>query len=481
MKTDAESVKTAGGADSITCSDPVSCAAAVNCATGVSGEAAASKAEPMSNFRWVVLFLIFVMYTVATADRANIGMAMPYIRKIYPMTNTEAGGIMSLFFLGYVIAMLPGGFLNKTFGVRNVFSFFMILTSAFTGLIGFATSIFMIKVCRLGVGLSEGPLAVGMPTTINNWFPAKEKGFATGTFIAASKFGPLIVPPLCGLFITQLGWEWVFFGFAIPGLFFSLIWYFLIPNKPADSRFVNASEADYIANDTPQPTKKDAKPKRPYKLWWLDKIIRAKKITPIDNSRKLFLSWNMMGSAFGYFFMVAITTTMMSWLPTYLTTVKKFAIMKMAFASAAPFAGAVLGNMVGGWIADNLLAKRRKPMMLVTALSTAFMMYLLINSPADPLQLGILLFLTGFLLSLGFSGFVVYPMGLATRETFPIATSITNIGGQLGGFCTPLIIGMILDKSNWDMVFTSLAAGCLLCFLIVLTLDEPVDEVAVKE
>lgn len=434
-----------------------------------------SKSGKMTNFRWVVLGLIFVIYTIATADRANIGIAMPYIRKEFSMSNTEAGAIMSLFFAGYVIAMIPGGLLVKKLGVSKIFSIFMVLTSVFTGLVGLSSSILHLKICRLGVGLSEGPLAVGMPTTINNWFPAKEKGFATGIFIAASKFGPLVVPPLCALIIQYWGWHQIFYFFAVPGIFLGAAWYFIVPDKPSKCRFCSPAEAEYIETGEAAAAGK-AKTTKPYTLAWLDKIVRAKKIEKLDTTFKLFTSWNMVGSALGYFFMVAITTTMMSWLPTYLVTVKKLAIMKMAFAAAAPFAGTVVGNMVGGWLSDNVFGKRRKPMMMFTALTTSVMMYSLVSSPADPWLLGALLFVTGFFLSLGFSGFVVYPMGLVTKEQFSVATSITNVGGQLGGFCTPIAIGMILDRYNWDVVFTALAAGCLICFALVVTIVEPVDD-----
>ncbi len=431
-----------------------------------------------SYYRWFVLFLIFVIYTLATADRANIGVAMPFIREAFPMSNTEAGAIMSIFFLGYVISMLPGGLLNKKFGVRVVFPASVVLTSVFTALVGFAGSALQLKIFRLGVGLSEGPLAVGMPTTINNWFPQREKGLATGIFIAASKFGPLIVPPLCAVIIKAWGWEWVFWSFAIPGCFFALLWYVLVQDNPADSRFCSRAESQYILTDNREESPSVGTLRRTYDLRWLDRLIRARNHEPLGSAKGLFSSWNMMGSAAGYFFMVAITTTMMSWLPTYLITVKKLAIMKMAFASAAPFAGAVAGNMIGGWLSDNLLGKRRKPLMLVSSITTALMMYALIYSPEDPWLLGTLLFVTGLLLSLGFSGFVVYPMRLVSKDVYPIAASITNIGGQLGGFITPIVVGVILDNYNWDVVFLTLAAGCLLCFLLVISLEEPVDEVA---
>src|SRR6266567_7944764 len=129
-----------------------------------------------SNFRWVVAGLIFVIYTIASADRANIGFALPFIRKEFPMTNVEAGALLSLFLWGYALMQIPSGFATSKLGVRFLFPFAMVLTSLFTGLVGTSTSASMLKFFRFGLGVAEGPLPVGITTTINNWFPPKEKG-----------------------------------------------------------------------------------------------------------------------------------------------------------------------------------------------------------------------------------------------------------------------------------------------------------------
>ena len=51
--------------------------------------------------------MIFVIYAIAAADRANLGVAMPFIRKEFDMSNAEAGGLMSLFLLAYALAQIP--------------------------------------------------------------------------------------------------------------------------------------------------------------------------------------------------------------------------------------------------------------------------------------------------------------------------------------------------------------------------------------
>lgn len=427
-----------------------------------------------TNFRWVVAILIFIIYTIAAADRANIGVVLPFLKKEFHLTNTEAGALASLFLFGYAIAQIPSGFTFKRFGVRRVFSIAMIMTSIFTGLIGTSASVFMLKLYRFGLGLAEGPLPIGITSTINNWFPPKEKGTATGIFLSAAKFGPVLVPPICAYIIAVAGWRPIFYLFAMPGIILSVVWYVFVKDHPSQSPHCSPEEVAFIQSE--QTSVKADAPKSTYSLGWLDKLVRARKVVPLDTTTKVFHSWNIWGSTLGYFFILGIVNVLLAWIPTYLMTVKNFSIMKMGFVAAAPWVGAVIGNLVGGWFSDKVLNKRRKPLMLVTSLSTAGMMYALINSPNDPVLLGLLMFVTGILLNLGFSAFMVYPMGFTTKETFPIASSIVNTGGQLGGACAPLVTGMLLDAYNWDAVFIFLAISSFITFLILFTITEPVED-----
>ncbi len=429
-----------------------------------------------TQFRWVVAGLIFLIYTIAAADRANIGVALPFIRKEFAMSNTEAGALLSLFLFAYALAQLPSGFATSRFGVRRIFSGAMILTSLFTGLIGTSSSILVLKIYRFALGFAEGPLPVGIASTINNWFPPHEKGTASGIFLSAVKFGPVIVPPLCAVIIAYWGWREIFLFFAVPGLIFSVIWYFLVTNHPSQSKRVSAEELKYITESSSPLGQHAGTAALRQPPAWLDKLIRAKKLTPLTDSKSVFRSWNILGCALGYCFQLGISNVLLAWIPTYLLSVKKFSVMNMGFVAAAPWVGAVIGNLLGGLVSDRLLGKRRKPGMMISALATAGMMYALINSPADPLGYGLLLFATGVLLSFGFSAYMAYPMSIADKKIFPIASSVVNMGGQIGGAIAPLATGMLLDNYGWDYVFSFMAIGSLLSFVILTTIAEPVDK-----
>jgi MFS transporter, ACS family, glucarate transporter len=426
-------------------------------------------------FRWFVLAMIFTVYMIAGADRANIGVVMPYIKKDFGLSNTDIGAMASLFYIGYAIIQIPSGYFYEKYGVKKLFGLAMLLTSAATYFIGTATSAFGLKAGRVLLGVAEGPIPIAMLTTINRWFPPSEKGTATGVYMSSIKFAPAVVPPLCALIISTLGWREVFYLFAIPGFFITAAWWWLVNDKPENSRFVSKSELDHIQSVKSAEVVQTVARKTNPSLKWIDKVIRTKNPDLLDTNKKVLKSWDIWACSIGYFLMVGIVYAIMTWVPTYLVTVKKYAIIKMGFVAAAPWVGAIIGNLVGGYLSDNFFEKRRKPMMLVTTLATTGMMYALIYTPNDPYLLALMLAAAGILLNLGYSTFLVYPMGITTKEKCPLGTSVVNFWGALGGAFTPFVVGVILDNYRWDAVFAFLSASSFITFIILFTMIEPIE------
>jgi sugar phosphate permease len=147
--------------------------------------------------------------------------------------------------------------------------------------------------------------------------------------------------------------------------------------------------------------------------------------------------------------------------------------MQIGFVAALPFVGGVLGNIVGGWLSDKILDRRRKPTMIISAVATCVMMVALVYAPNGLLVVSMLLFGTGFLLNIGYSSFSVYSMGLTTKKTYPVAASVVNTAGQAGGAFAPLITGMLLDNYSWTAVFIFLAVCSIAALVFVLTISEP--------
>ncbi|WP_259474304.1 MFS transporter, partial [Enterobacter hormaechei] len=74
-----------------------------------------------TNYRFVVLALIFIVYAINYADRTNIGAVLPFIIDEFHINNFEAGAIASMFFLGYALSQIPAGFFGNDSNLLIVF------------------------------------------------------------------------------------------------------------------------------------------------------------------------------------------------------------------------------------------------------------------------------------------------------------------------------------------------------------------------
>ncbi len=428
------------------------------------------KTKP-TNYRWVVLAIIFVTYVVCMADRSNIGAVLPFIKDELKISGFQQGAISSFFFLGYAISQIPAGLVMGKKGTRGIVSLAVLIFSIITFFMGYATTAVSLLVLRLLLGIFEGPTPVGMTSTINSWFPSREKGIATGIYIASTQFAPIIVPVIAVALATAHGWRSVFHWFAIPGVIMAVVFYLMVRSQPWQSKFVNSKELAYIKG---QDQGTDSKSQEFGDMGWLDKLIKLRDVKPLDTNKKVLKSWSVWGDTLAYFFMNNVLYGMLTWIPSYLVAARGYSFMKMGFVAAAPSVGGLIGALIGGVVSDRFFRGRRKPTMLITALMTAVMMVVVLTIPQNTgLVVGSLI-LTGFFLNIGWPMFTAYAMNISTDETYPFAISIINSGGNLGGFFAPIVIGLLLDISggNYTVAFSYFVVVLIIALVIILTIVE---------
>ncbi|MED4226614.1 MFS transporter [Neobacillus cucumis] len=425
-----------------------------------------------SSYRWVVLLVIFGVYLVCMADRTNIGVVLPFIKEEFTLNNFQAGAIASFFFLGYALTQIPAGFLLGKKGTRGVATIAILAFSVVTFLLGTVKNATALVLLRLGLGVAEGPAPVSLTSTINQWFPAKEKATATGVYIASTQLAPIIVPIIAAWIAVEHGWRSVFMWFAVPGILMAIVWYLFVRSKPEDSPQVSEAELNYIRQSEEAVKVKEG---GRTSLGWIDKLIRYQKVETLTTNKSIYKSWNIWGNTLSYFFMNSVLYGMLTWVPMYLVNAKGYSIMKMGFLASTPAIGGLVGAILGGIISDRVFLKRRKPTMLLTALLTAVMMLVVINIPNSPILVALCLGLSGFFLNIGWPAFTAYPMGLTNRDTYPVAIATVNSGGNLGGFFSPMIVGAILDATgNYNLAFGFFGVLLILGFVVILSLKEPV-------
>ena len=220
----------------------------------------------MSNWRWWICSLLFFATTINYMDRQVLSLTYEeFIKPQFHWTDADYGTVTSFFSIFYAFACLFAGKFIDWIGTRKGYIISIIVWSvgacmhAFCGVaalkvsglvaLSFSTvSVYLFLLCRGVLALGEsGNFPAAIKVTAE-YFPKKDRAFATSIFNAGASVGalvaPLCIPPLA----KALGWEWAFIIIGGLGFVWVFFWIFMY-KKPEESKQVNQAELEYIHQD----------------------------------------------------------------------------------------------------------------------------------------------------------------------------------------------------------------------------------------
>jgi len=195
-----------------------------------------------TNFRWVIVALLFYSTTIVYFDRVILGILAPYITNEIGWSEQEYGYVVFAFQLTYAIGPLFIGFIIDRLGTRLGFSLAVVVWALASLSHAFAQSWIGFAIARLGLGIGQSANFPASIKTVAGWFPQKERAFATGVFNGGSNIGQILAPLLIPVVLFYLmSWHYVF----VLSLLLSAIWlvlWLVLYRSPNESRFVNSAE-----------------------------------------------------------------------------------------------------------------------------------------------------------------------------------------------------------------------------------------------
>lgn len=241
----------------------------------------------MTNWRWWMVVLMFLATTINYMDRQVLSLTWKdFIAPEFHWTDDDYGTITALFSIIYAVCMLfAGKFVDwigtkkgylwaigiwsvgaclhavcgwmtcKIEGFADVAAMQAIETGSAAALAIASTSVWLFVAARAVLAIGEsGNFPAAIKTTAE-YFPKKDRAFATSIFNAGASIGALIAPatiPLLAQFFRERGigggWEMAFVVIGALGFIWMGFWVFMY-DKPEKSRHVNAAELEYIHQD----------------------------------------------------------------------------------------------------------------------------------------------------------------------------------------------------------------------------------------
>jgi ACS family hexuronate transporter-like MFS transporter len=212
----------------------------------------------IGTYRYRILALVFMATTINYFDRSILGVLAPTLQKLFGWTNKDYAAIMVSFKIAYGIGLLfMGGLIDKlgtkigytlSIAVWSIFGMLHAAVRPAFGLIGFI-------IARFGLGIGESGNFPAAIKTVAEWFPKKDRAFATGIFDASTSVGAILAPFIVAAVVTKEGENW-----QVPFLFtgvLSALWVFLwmkTYQKPEVHPKLSKAELAYINSDSLEET-----------------------------------------------------------------------------------------------------------------------------------------------------------------------------------------------------------------------------------
>lgn len=234
--------------------------------------------DKMTNFRWVICAMLFFATTVNYLDRQVLSLTWDeFIKPEFHWDESHYGTVTSIFSIIYAISMVFAGRFVDWLGTKKGYlwaigiwslgacmhAFCGIVTETVAGMGSAAelvratgdavvlistVSMYCFLVARSVLAIGEsGNFPAAIKTTAE-YFPKKDRAFATSIFNAGASIGALIAPLTIPLLAKAYGWEMAFIIIGVLGFIWMGVWVFVY-DKPENSKYVNAAELEYIRQD----------------------------------------------------------------------------------------------------------------------------------------------------------------------------------------------------------------------------------------
>src|SRR6187399_851976 len=185
--------------------------------------------EVSSLYRNYVLAMLTLVYVFNFIDRQLLVILQESIKKELHLSDTQLGMLSGFTFaIFYVTLGIPIARLADRTNRKNTVAVSLGLWSAMTAFSGLARNFIQLLLARIGVGIGEAGGSPPAHAMISDYFPPQKRSTALSVYSTGIYFGVLIGFLMGGYLNEHLGWRTAFFAVGIPGIIFSLLFYFTV-------------------------------------------------------------------------------------------------------------------------------------------------------------------------------------------------------------------------------------------------------------
>src|SRR6266850_6773218 len=205
----------------------------------------------MISQRWLrIIPVALIMYTIAYVDRTNVSLALePRISTMMHDLGMDAkmkGQLAGIFFFGYVLLQIPGGYWATRWGARKIVSIFLVSWGICAVGCGLSTTFRQFGVMRFLLGVAESGVFPATLVLLANWFPRAERARANAYWNLCQPLAVAGSAPVTAWLLGKYNWhEMLIIEGALPFVWLP-IWWFFIRDHPREAKWISPEERNFL-------------------------------------------------------------------------------------------------------------------------------------------------------------------------------------------------------------------------------------------
>ncbi|MEG1209881.1 MAG: MFS transporter [Leclercia sp.] len=415
--------------------------------------------EKIPGTRWMrIIAPVLIACIISFMDRVNISFALPGgMESDLGITSQMAGVASGIFFIGYLFLQIPGGRIAVNGSGKRFIAWSLLAWAIVSVATGFVTHEYQLLALRFILGVSEGGMLPVVLTMISNWFPEKEIGRANAFVMMFAPLGGMLTAPLSGAIIAAYDWRWLFIIEGLLSLVVLLVWWLMISDRPEEARWLPDRERDYLV--TTLHAEREAR--------------RAE--GPVSNAplKDVFRNPGLMKLVALNFFYQTGDYGYTLWLPTILKNLTGANMASVGVLAIVPFIATLAGIYVISLFSDRSGKRRLWVRFSLYGFAAALLASVILRDHVVAAYIALVI--CGFFLKAATSPFWSIPGRIAMPEVAGSARGVINGLGNLGGFCGPYLVGVMIYLYGQNVAVCALAGSLIIAGTITFFLPKQCD------
>lgn len=414
----------------------------------------------MAQQRWLrIVPVALIMYTISYIDRTNVSLALDpnvsHMMRDLLMDDRMKGHAAGIFFFGYVLLQIPGGYFASRWSPRKIISLCLIAWGLFAVGCGMSQTFRQFEIMRFLLGVAESAVFPATLVLLTNWFPRSERARANAYWQLCQPLAVAGSAPITGKLLELYDWKTMLVLEGMIPFIWLPIWWFCIRDHPREAKWISPEERNFVEAELAKENAASGPSKSKFDFSYL-----------LKPSVLVMIALYFLHNCAAYGCMTFFTNGLKG---------QGFGALQYGILFAIPYAVTAVVMVLNSRHSDKHQERRGHVAAMYLMSGTSLILSVVLSNH--------------FWISYGFMCLAIpgpfaamAPFWAIASETLPrsvmgVVMGLVNAFGNLGGFAGPYFTGWLLTEyHSTALAFSALGVGMLICVGLAFLLPKPVVE-----